>query len=40
MSWLTDKSAADWPLGLGGGMGGTCGRAAARVVSVRDNRGR
>src|SRR5688500_14189252 len=33
-------SAADWPLRLGGGLGGTCGGAAARVVPVRDGRRR
>ena len=33
-------SAADWPLCLGGGLGGTCGRATARVVPVRDGRRR
>jgi hypothetical protein len=33
-------SAADRPLRLGGGLGGTCGRATACVVSLRDGRRR
>ena len=41
MTALADgQSEADWSLRLGGRLGGTCGRAAARAVTVRDGRRR